>query len=171
MRALPVSNNVGKGGSGGSSTAVFFSFICSSLLSLLYIEGQKFVSLPEAKTLAMGVPLLLLLTAAYTGSCYGRMCLPIITVVMGMISACGFCLVALELKEGETDGIYLLPVLLLAVPLQFVMSVSGMKTAALLRKAMRESACAAAFDMRAQNIMVFLSAAAAAGLMVYIILR
>ncbi len=151
--------------------AVFFSFICSSLLSLLYFEGQEFKVLPEARLLPVCVSVLLLITAAYTGSCYGRLYLPIVTALMGAVCACGFCIIAMELKERNMECFYLLPVLLFAVPLQFIMSVFGMKTAALLRRAVRESPCTAAVDLRAQNIMMFLSVTAAAGLTAYIIFR
>lgn len=151
--------------------AVFFSFICSSLLALLYFNGQAYSAMPEPRLLLACIVVLLLVTAAYTGSCYGRTFLPLITAIMGAVCACGFCMVALGLKERDMSCFYLLPLLLLAVPLQFAMSVSGMRISVLLRRAVNEAPLAVRAEMKAQNVMMLLSAAALAGLTAYIIFR
>lgn len=156
---------------GSSSLFLFFSFICSSLLSLLYLDARSFENLPEGKWLTACLALLLLLTAAYSSSCCGGICLPAVTALTGAVCSCAFCLLALGLREGERDCVSLLPALLLGVPLQFVLGAWGMKSSALLRRALYGSPGTAAVYLRRQNIMVLLSAAAAAALTVCIVFR
>ena len=171
MRALTVRNRQDREGSGSSSMFLFFSFICSSLLSLLYLDARSFEALPEGRWLAACMALLLLLTAAYSGSCCGDICLPAVTALMGAVCSCASCLIAVGLMEGERDGLCLLPALLLVVPLQFALGAWGMRASALLRRAAYSGPGAAAAYLRKQNIMVLLSAAAAAGLTVCIVFR
>ena len=66
--------------------------------------------------------------------------------------------------------LFYLSLLLLLVPLHFVMSVSGMQAAALLRCALRQTP-EGEKGLRAQNIMMLLAFAASAGATGYIILR
>lgn len=171
MRAVTVRKELVREGPGSYSMAVFFVFICAALLSLLYFEGGDFQALPEGRCLLGCASVLLLLTAAYSGSIYGRACLPVATALMGILCACAFCLVAQGLKYRETDSLYLLPVLLLAAPLQFVMSAAGMKNSAMLHRVMCQSASSYGSELRSQNIMMLLSAVASAGLAVYIFFR
>ena len=166
MRALAVRNRPDRERSGSASMFLFFSFICSSLLSLLYLDARSFEALPEGRWLAASLALLLLLTAAYSGSCCGEICLPAVTALMGAVCSCAFCLLAVELRAGERACLCLLPALLLGVPLQFAMAVWGMQGSALLRRAACSGPGAAAAYLRKQNIMVLLSAAAAAVLTV-----
>lgn len=166
------------GGNGGADNgrasagpaAVFFSFLCAALLALLYFSGRDFEGLPGMERLALCLPLLLLLTAAYSGSCRGGLYLPLNAALMGLVCAGVLCLAAKGMKEESTASLWLLPALLLAVPLQFVMSVSGMRTAALLRCALRQ-APEAEKGLRAQNIMMLLAFASSAAATGYIIFR
>ena len=171
MRALTVRNRPGRESSGSSSMFLFFSFICSSLLSLLYLDARSFETLPEGRWLAACMALLLLLTAAYSGSCCGSICLPAVTGLMGAVCACAFCLLTLGLRDGDRDCLRLLPALLLVVPLQFIMGVSGMRSSALLRRAMQGYQGIGDAALRKQNIMVLLSTAVAAALTVCIVFR
>ncbi len=171
MRALETRCAAGRENPGARSMAVFFSFICASLLALLFFERSGFKNLPDTGGLLLGMSVLLLLTAAYAGSCCGRTCLLVVTALMGGVCAAGLCVVAKELKAGESGSFYLLPLLLLAVPLQFLISASGMKTAALLRRAVYESPWSYGVDFRAQNILMLLSVAASAVLTVCIVFR
>ena len=114
--------------------------------------------------------ILLLLTAAYSGSYRGGLYLPLNTVLMGLVCAGALCLVAEGVREESATQLYLLPVLLLLVPLHFVMSVSGMRAAAVLRAALRQTP-EAEKGLRAQNIMMLLAFAASAGATGYVIFR
>ncbi len=171
MKALSLRRDAAGEACGNCSMSVFFIFICSALLSLLYLDRQDFRSLPEASCLLGCISVLLLLTAAYSASVYGGLCLPVTTALMGALCACGFCILALGLKAGEPEKLYLLPVLLLAAPMQFLMSVSGMRTAALLQRALRQNAFDPAAELRGRNIMMLLSAAVSAALAVSIVFR
>ena len=171
MRALSVRREDPEAGSGGCSMAVFFIFICSALLSLLYLDGQDFRTLPAAPCLLACIAVLLLLTAAYSGSAYGGLCLPVTTALMGVLCACGSSALALGLKARETECFCLLPVLLLTTPMQFIMSVAGMKTAAILQRALRQSEPGMKAQFRDRNIMMLLSAVISAGLAAGIIFR
>ena len=171
MRALETRCAAGRENPGARSMAVFFSFICASLLALLFFERSGFKNLPDTEGLLLGMSVLLLLAMAYAGSCCGRMCLFAVTALMCVLCAAGLCVVARGMKAGEYDSFYLLPLFLLAVPLQFLVSDSGIKTAALLRRAVHESPWAYGVNFRAQNILMLLSVAASAVLTVCIVFR
>ena len=154
----------------GCSAVIFFSFICSALLALLYFSGRGFETMPGMGQVVQCLLILLLLTAAYSGSYRGGLYLPLNTALMGLVCAGALCLVAEEIREERVTQLYLLPVLLLLVPLHFVMSVSGMQAAALLRCALRQTP-EAEKKLQAQGIMMLLAFAASAGVTGYIILR
>ena len=168
--------SVGEGGgldsgrTNGCSAVVFFSFICSALLALLYFSGRGFAGMPSVGQVMQCLLILLLLTAAYSGSYRGSLYLPLNTGLMGLVCAGAFCLVAEGIKEDCMERLYLLPVLLLLVPLHFVMSVSGMQTSSLLRAVLRREP-GAEKRLRAQNIMMLFAFMASAGAMAYIIFR
>ena len=138
---MPLAAERGKdsGRAYGCPAVIFFSFICSSLLALLYFSGRGFGAMPSMRQVMQCLLILLLLTAAYSGSYRGGLYLPLNTALMGLVCAGALCLVAEGVKEESRTQLYLLPVLLLLVPLHFVMSVSGMKAAALLRCALRQT--------------------------------
>ena len=154
----------------GCSAVIFFSFICSALLALLYFSGRGFEALPSVGQVIQCLLVLLLMTAAYSGSYRGGLYLPLNTALMGLVCAGALCLVAEGMKEESVRQLYLLPVLLLLTPLHFVMSVSGMQAAALLRCVLRQ-APEAEKGLQAQNIMMLLAFAASAGATGYIILK
>ena len=154
----------------GCSAVIFFSFICSALLALLYFSGRGFEGMPSMGQVTQCLLILLLLTAAYSGSYRGGLFLPLNTVLMGLVCAGALCLVAEGIREESMTQLYLLPVLLLLVPLHFVMSVSGMQAAALLRCALRRTP-EAEKGLQAQNIMMLLAFAASVGATGYIILK
>ena len=172
FRVMPVDVREGleSGSAFGCSAVIFFSFICSSLLALLYFSGRGFEAMPSVGQVIQCLLVLLLMTAAYSGSYRGGLYLPLNTVLMGLVCAGALCLVAEGIWDESTDQLYLLPVLLLLVPLHFVMSVSGMQAAALLRCALRQTP-EAEKGLQAQNIMMLLAFAASAGATGYIILR
>lgn len=172
FRVMPVDVREGleSGSAFGCSAVIFFSFICSSLLALLYFSGRGFEGMPCVGQVMQCLLILLLLTAAYSGSYRGGLYLPLNTGLLGLTSAGAFCLVAEGMKEETTAQLALLPVLLLLVPLHFVMSVSGMRAAALLRAALRQTP-GAEKGLRAQNIMMLLAFSASAGAVAYIIFR
>lgn len=164
------SGSVDGGRAYGGPAAVFFSFLCAAMLALLYFSGKNFERLPNLGQLARGLLILLLLTAAYSGSCRGGLYLPLNAALMGLVCAGALCLVAKGMKEENTAPLWLLPVLLLSVPLQFVMSVSGMRASALLRCALRQTP-EAEKGLRAQNIMMLLAFASSAAATGYIIFK
>lgn len=169
---MPVSASMGMDGgrADGCSVVIFFSFICSSLLALVYFSGKGFAGMPSTGQVTQCLLILLLTTAAYSGSYRGGLYLPLNTGLLGVACAGAFCLVSEGIKTENMAQLFLLPVLLLLVPLHFVMSVSGMQAAALLRTALRQSP-EAEKSLRAQNIMMLLAFAASAGAMAYIIFR
>ena len=154
----------------GASAVIFFSFICSALLALLYFSGRGFEGMPGVGQVMQCLLILLLMTAAYAGSYRGGLYLPLNTALMGLVCAGALCLVAEGMKEETTAQLALLPVLLLLVPLHFVMSVSGMQAAALLRAALRQTP-EAEKSLWAQKIMMLLAFSASAGAVAYIIFR
>ena len=48
----------------GSAAAIFFTFICSALLALLYFSGRGFAVMPSVGQVMQCLLILLLLTAA-----------------------------------------------------------------------------------------------------------
>ena len=169
---VPMSTKEGadSGRAYGSPAVVFFSFICAALMALLYFSGRGFAVMPSVGQVMQCLLILLLLTAAYSGSYRGGLFLPLNTVLMGLVCAGALCLVAEGIREESVTQLYLLPVLLLLVPLHFVMSVSGMQAAALLRCALRRTP-EAEKGLQAQNIMMLLAFAASVGATGYIILK
>lgn len=168
---MPVNDGRDLGGRAyGCSAVIFFSFICSALLALLYFSGRGFEGLPSMGQLTQGLLILLLLTAAYSGSCRGGLYLPLNTVLLGLVCSGACCLIAKGLKEERTAQLYLLPLLLLLVPVHFAMSVSGMQAAAMLRAALRQTQPAEK-GLQAQDVMMLLAFAASAAATGYIIFR
>ena len=170
MMPVDAKGGTDSGRANGSSAVIFCSFICSALLALLYFSGRGFGAMPGVGQVMQCLLILLLLTAPYSGSYRGGLYLPLNTVLMGLVCAGALCLVAEGIKEESRTQLYLLPVLLLLVPLHFVMSVSGMQTAALLRCALRQTP-EGEKRLQAQNIMMLLAFAASAGATGYIILK
>jgi len=158
-------------GAPGCTLLVFFSFVCPALLALLYFNGRGFAGLPDTGQLLGCMSVLLLLSAAYTGSFYGSLCLPLTTALFGFVSAAAVCAGACGLREREAESLQLLLVLAAAVPLQFAISASGMRMAALLRRAVNDMAGLERERLRPQNIMMFVSWAALACLVAYIFFR
>lgn len=167
---MGASTGVDSGRANGCSMVIFFSFICSALLALVYFSGRGFTDMPSTGQVTQCLLILLLLTAAYSGSYRGGLYLPLNTGLLGVACAGAFCLVAEGIRAESMAQLFLLPVLLLLVPLHFLMSVSGMQAAALLCAALRQSP-EAEKSLQAQNIMMLLAFAASAGAMVYIIFR
>ena len=169
---MPVGTSAGmdSGRENACSTVIFFSFICSALLALLYFSGRGFAAMPSVGQVMQGLLILLLMTAAYAGSYRGGLYLPLNTALMGLACAGAFCLVAEGIREENPAQLVLLPVLLLLVPLHFVMSVSGMQAAALLRAALRQTP-EAEKSLWAQKIMMLLAFTASACTVAYIIFR
>ena len=154
----------------GSAAAIFFTFICSALLALLYFSGRDFEGIPGVRQVTECLLVLLLLTGAYSGSARGCLFLPLNTALLGPVCALALCLMATGLKNGSKAPLSLLPLLLLLVPLHFALSVSGMRTAALLRSALRQNPQAEK-SLRAQSIMMLLVFTASVCATAYIIFR
>lgn len=157
--------------SAGCTLVIFFSFVCPSLLVLLYFSGRGFDGLPETGKLLACISVLLLLSAAYTGSFYGTLFLPLSTALLGAVSAAAVCVGAVGIMEKNVGGLCLLLVLVLAVPLQFLMSVSGMRTAFALHCMASEAVGIDKKSFRPQNIMMLVSWLTSACLAAYIFLR
>ena len=160
-----------KAGRPGCTLVIFFRFLCSALLTLVWFSAGDFQALPEGKGLLLCLGLILLVTAAYAGSCYGGLYLPVSSALMGALCAAALSLVACGLAGRDMSRLYLLPALALAVPLQFAISVSGMETALLLRRALSLSCQPAEERFAAQNIAMLASLAASACLVAGIVFR
>jgi len=105
-----------------NSNVVFFCFVLADLVTIALCYVNKFSAIPDAGRLIQAIVLVMLMSAAYSSSNIGRLCLPCMSSVLGALSALTFCLMAIEWHDGGRDNLNILPVLLLAVPIQFLIS-------------------------------------------------
>jgi hypothetical protein len=127
-------------------------------IALCYVN--KFSAIPDAGRLIQAIVLVMLMSAAYSSSNMGRLCLPCMSAVLGALSALAFCLVAVEWHDGGRDNLNILPVLLLAVPIQFLISTCATGGARIGKEK---------FRLKAQALTTLASLAAAAGITIWIV--
>lgn len=101
-----------------------FSFLCGSLLTLIYIP-HKTIQL-EASTAALAYALLFMLAAAFLVSFCARLILPLLTAVFGSASAILSVMICSG-GEGRNECIWLAVLMALAVPLHFIFVSLGLK--------------------------------------------
>jgi hypothetical protein len=143
-----------------NSNVVFFCFVLADLVTIVLCYVNKFSAIPDAGRLIQATVLVLLMSAAYSGSAMGRLCLPCMSAVLGAISALAFCLVTTEGLAGGRDNLNILPVLILAVPIQFLISGFASGGAGIEKENIR---------LQAQALTTLASLAAAAGITIWIV--
>jgi hypothetical protein len=143
-----------------NSNVVFFCFVLADLVTIALCYVNKFSAVPNDERLTQATVLVMLMSAAYSSSDLSELCQPWMAAVMGAISALAFCLVTIGWLEGRRDNLNILPVLMLAVPIQFLISACASGGARIKRENIR---------LKAQALTTLASLAAATGITIWIV--
>lgn len=137
---MDINERIADDSSGKYAWLLMFTFLCGSLLTLVYLPdagGTYGISMESG---AFFASVLLALSAALSASVCGKLLMPVLFIALGVLTALGASSVYIEFTQGGTSCLRRLLVICLLVPLNFILGVWGMGISDRLNAALRGEA-------------------------------